>query len=109
MTYSEKLQDPRWQRRRLDVLNLRNWTCEDCASTDKPIQVHHYHYIRGRDPWQYRDDELRVCCRDCHEERQGIEDAIRTALSVIFRAVPNRRLPKFAQSIFASAMMEVHQ
>ena len=34
-TYFDKLKDPRWQKRRLEILNLNSWSCQDCGETSK--------------------------------------------------------------------------
>ena len=64
--YQKKLLDPRWQRRRLEVLSLAEWECSDCGASEKTLHVHHPRYIKGREPWEYTDDELVVLCEDCH-------------------------------------------
>ena len=71
MTYSEKLKDPRWQKKRLRILERDNWTCRRCLSADKTLHVHHRYYIKGANPWEYHDEVLRTLCEDCHltEER----------------------------------------
>lgn len=107
MTYQKKLKDPRWQRRRLVFLDLKNWRCEDCGRSDKELQVHHYHYHKGLEPWEYKDHQMRCCCADCHIERQGIEDSIKSALAVIFQRVNVKQLPKFSQWVFTEAMKDV--
>ena len=30
-TYSDKLKSPKWQKKRLEVLNLRGFKCEKCG------------------------------------------------------------------------------
>jgi hypothetical protein len=67
MTYSEKLKDPRWQRRRLEVLAAANWTCQECQSSDQTLHVHHNFYRSRTEPWEYPDHALRVVCEECHE------------------------------------------
>jgi len=67
-TYSEKLKDPRWQKRRLEKLGSAFWRCEKCSSTQVTLHIHHIKYIRGREPWEYADNELRVLCAKCHSE-----------------------------------------
>lgn len=65
-TYSEKLRDPRWQRRRLEKLNASDWKCDKCSTPHVTLHVHHVRYIGGREPWEYADDELQVLCSQCH-------------------------------------------
>jgi hypothetical protein len=66
MTYAEKLRDPRWQKKRLEILNLDNWTCRICGDTETTLHVHHLLYIRGREPWNYVDEVFMTLCEDCH-------------------------------------------
>lgn len=68
ITYSEKLKDPRWQKRRLDILNLHEFACEKCGSKDKELHVHHRFYLKGREVWEYDNDVFQVLCIDCHEK-----------------------------------------
>lgn len=71
MTYSEKLKDPRWQRKRLEVMSRDNFTCVSCRSTDKTLHVHHQLYINdGRDPWEYHNLLLVTLCYECHEKEE---------------------------------------
>lgn len=70
--YSEKLKNPLWQKRRLDILTRDNWTCADCQSglnDGKTLHVHHIKYVFGRDPWDYPDDNFETLCEDCHADR----------------------------------------
>ncbi len=32
--YWQKLQDPRWQRKRLEILNRAGWKCEKCGNAE---------------------------------------------------------------------------
>jgi hypothetical protein len=68
MTYSEKLRHPKWQKKRLEVLNRDGFTCRNCWSGDKTLDVHHLIYLKGRDPWEYPLDHLLTLCHECHEE-----------------------------------------
>lgn len=63
-TYSEKLRDPRWQKKRLEILNRDEWTCRYCLDTTIELQVHHKKY--NGDPWQANNDDLVTCCKYCH-------------------------------------------
>lgn len=47
-SYSEKLLDPRWQKKRLEILARDNWTCQRCGAVNCELHVHH-------------------ACRDCHD------------------------------------------
>lgn len=66
-SYSEKLKDPRWQRRRLEIMQRDDFRCVLCASTTKTLHVHHSNGYRNIEPWEYGDNELKTLCEDCHE------------------------------------------
>lgn len=63
--YSEKLRDPRWQKKRLEILERDNWKCSFCGDDKTTLHVHHEEYI-GRDPWDAPADSLKAACEDCH-------------------------------------------
>lgn len=71
--YSQLLLDPRWQKRRLEMLKEADWACQCCLDTTKTLHVHHIRYIKGRKPWEYSDSELRVLCKDCHADEHKVQ------------------------------------
>lgn len=62
MSYREELGDPRWQKKRLKILNYANWRCQICGAKDLRLEVHHSYYERGKKPWQYPDGSLIAVC-----------------------------------------------
>lgn len=66
-TYIELLRDPRWQKKRLEILNRSDFHCEGCGREDKTLHVHHRLYRKGAKPWEYADTELDALCENCHE------------------------------------------
>lgn len=64
--YAELLRDPRWQERRLRIMEAAKFSCVNCGTTEKTLAVHHKIYIRGRKPWEYEDHLLECICEDCH-------------------------------------------
>lgn len=69
MTYAQKLKDPRWQKRRLQILDKRGWRCERCFNDKQTLHVHHKRY-RG-EPWEVSDSDLEVLCEPCHNGEHG--------------------------------------
>jgi hypothetical protein len=67
MTYPEVLKNPKWQKRRLEILTLDAWRCRHCESEDKTLHVHHLYYIKHAHPWDYPNDALITLCETCHE------------------------------------------
>lgn len=64
--YVEKLRDPRWQKKRLEILSRDNWKCSFCGDIDNTLHVHHESY-NGDNPWDAPSDALKTCCDNCHE------------------------------------------
>lgn len=79
--YWELLRDPRWQRRRLEVMGRARFACETCGSEDKTLNVHHKLYRKGAMPWEYPDAELQCLCEECHENEHEWKSAIDTVLA----------------------------
>lgn len=69
--YSEKLLDPRWQKKRLKILERDNFTCQHCKSTEDTLHVHHIAYFNN-DPWETPDKLLLTLCADCHESESEL-------------------------------------
>lgn len=67
VSYAEKLQDPRWQRRRLEILQRDKWTCQHCDNSERTLHVHHRYYGPHPDPWESPDAALVTLCASCHE------------------------------------------
>ena len=101
MTYLEKLQDARWQEKRLETLKDANWECEDCNKGKNDgisLHVHHRQYIRGRNPWEYDRSQLAVLCSKCHEKHHALKDSLTELLSRLDDALIERVLG-FVQAV----------
>lgn len=66
-TYAKLLRDPRWQRKRLEVMERDDFQCQRCDATNKTLNVHHKKYLPGRSPWEYPNELLITYCEDCHK------------------------------------------
>jgi hypothetical protein len=64
-SYSEKLKDPRWQKKRLFILERDGWECQLCGDTKTSFHVHHKKYT-GYNPWNAKDEDLISYCEHCH-------------------------------------------
>lgn len=65
-TYAAKLSDPRWQRKRLEVMQAANFTCQICGDREQEQHAHHTCYREGLEPWEYPDRAIICVCNDCH-------------------------------------------
>ena len=48
-SYQEKLKDPRWQKRRLEIFERDSWKCTICGNDKITLHIHHKEY--DGDPW----------------------------------------------------------
>jgi len=82
-SYAEKLKDPRWQKKRLEVLEAAGWECHSCGDRENELHVHHNEYISGREPWEYETQQFSVLCVPCHEACDKMRGVIREMLSLL--------------------------
>lgn len=64
-TYAKKLQDPRWQKKRLEIFSRDQFCCLICSSDKDTLHVHHESYCNN--PWDAPDQDLKTLCFRCHE------------------------------------------
>ena len=65
--YSELLKHPKWQKKRLKILERDKFQCRSCEDDSKTLHVHHLYYDYKLKPWEYSDDDLVTLCEDCHD------------------------------------------
>ena len=65
-SYNELLRDPRWQKKRLKILERDGWACRRCGDKEEMLNVHHECYEKGKDPCEYSDATLTTLCETCH-------------------------------------------
>ena len=76
MKYEDLLKDPRWQKRRLEIMQRDNFTCQHCGNglnDGVPLNVHHIRYRRNLMPWEHDDADLTTLCEKCHKEEHSVE------------------------------------
>jgi hypothetical protein len=85
--YSEKLKDPRWQKKRLEILERDKWSCQICYDDTATLHVHHRYYLKNTEPWDYPSESLITLCESCHEietNRAGYEAELLLTLRKYF-------------------------
>ncbi len=65
MTYKEQLLDPRWQKKRLEILERDDFRCQLCYDPFTTLHIHHINY-RKIMAWEYGEHELITYCKHCH-------------------------------------------
>lgn len=87
--YQKKLTDPRWQKRRLEVLNAADFACSNCGDDKTSLHVHHAIYFKGLDPWEYADEHLVCLCAPCHSEQTEASKKLKVLLAANPYLVPS--------------------
>lgn len=66
MTYSDKLKDPRWQKKRLEIMQRDGFQCVNCHDKEKMLNVHHIRYDK-KGIWHGDDHYKITLCESCHK------------------------------------------
>lgn len=66
--YFQLLKDPRWQKKRLEIMERDGFKCAECGNSEIELQIHHNIYVKDADPWDLEDEYLTCLCKDCHEK-----------------------------------------
>ncbi len=64
MNYSEKLKSPKWQKKRLEVLQRDDFKCCNCNDEETELHVHHLKYTK--EPYDAPLNDLQTLCKHCH-------------------------------------------
>ena len=82
-TYAKKLLDPRWQKKRLEILNRDEWMCQRCGSETRTLHIHHIHY-ESCDPWETDNKFLITICETCHQHETELIKTIPVPFLKVF-------------------------
>lgn len=100
MDYKEQIKSPKWQKRRLEIMQKDNFTCQLCGDTESMLNVHHLTYHKDKKIWEYEDWELITLCENCHkEEHSSMDDVINEIESIKSRGVTMREIISALNSI----------
>lgn len=92
VSYAELLKDPRWQKKRLEVMQRDGFRCQHCLRDDKPLQVHHLVYDKDKKPWEYEDNQLITLCEDCHQNETEENSEIYNRFKVLVNQFKKSKL-----------------
>lgn len=106
MTYSEQLKHPSWQKKRLEILQRDEFTCQHCSDKEHQLHVHHRYYVSGRYAWEYPDFCYLSLCADCHKEVKIRTEEMRNQGHCVFEDWEHG-LAHFGDRIFDMAAEEI--
>lgn len=66
-------QTNQWKTFREEIIKLDARCCSICGrkEPDVILQVHHTHYIAGKNPWEYELKDCITICKGCHAQEHG--------------------------------------
>lgn len=111
MTYEEKLLDPRWQKKKAQILDRDNYKCKSCGSEHITLHAHHIFYLPDTEPWDYKDEDLITLCEICHNTQHLIGNILQSYLLELIRENPlmihmvaqlcvlTEKVPEFTESL----------
>ncbi len=79
--FFKNYQHPKWQKKRLEILERDGYQCLECDETENPLHIHHGYYEKDKKPWDYHEVTLRTLCETCHKEAQDTLDTIKMLLA----------------------------
>jgi 5-methylcytosine-specific restriction endonuclease McrA len=66
-SYQKKIKSPKWQKKRLQILQRDDFKCRACGDTKSELHVHHIYYNPlNINPWDYSDNLLITLYDKCH-------------------------------------------
>ena len=68
MTYQEQIKHPKWQKKRLEILERDGFKCRVCKSEERQLHVHHLYYVPKMLTWEYDNEGLVTVCDEHHEQ-----------------------------------------
>jgi len=80
MTFKEQYTHPKWQKKRLEVLENYGFECSSCGGTENTLHVHHKIYRKNSKIWEYDNDELDCLCERCHGIEHHIDGQLKERL-----------------------------
>lgn len=75
--YYKLLKDPRWQKKRLQILDDADWKCEECGDKEETLHAHHRYYENNKAPWDYPHDAFQCLCDSCHTQIHFVMNELR--------------------------------
>jgi 5-methylcytosine-specific restriction endonuclease McrA len=71
--FLSQYKDPRWQKKRLQILERDNFECRSCTDNTQMLHVHHLLYDSNAKVWEYDDKDLITLCDTCHQAIHYLE------------------------------------
>lgn len=96
--YAELLKHPKWQEKRLRVLEGAGFRCVRCFNAERSLHAHHKVYLKGHKPWEYEDALLECLCERCHDQAH----TERAELEYMITTQPTASVPRLTDAIYGA-------
>ena len=96
--FFDQYKDPRWQKRRLEIMQRDEFMCQCCYDPENTLNVHHKYYIHNKKPWEYPDKLLTTVCQPCHDFIYN-EETIRKRLAYLESKITKKFNKKLSREI----------
>ena len=83
LSFAEQYKHPNWQKKRLEILERDNFTCQCCGDKESQLHVHHTFYTKGVMIWDHENYQLLTMCDGCHAEYHNIKDCVVSGLGML--------------------------
>jgi hypothetical protein len=109
MDYKEKLKDPRWQKKRLEIFQRDEFKCKKCKDSTTTLCVHHLKYFKNKEPWDYDNKYLETLCIECHTifETYLVSEDIKYVNFKVKKFIEKFDRTKFIAVVFSESCMLV--
>jgi len=84
--FFENYRDPRWQKKRLEVMERDGFGCVNCGERGRELHVNHKFYRDQLKPWEYENCELETLCDNCHKRATAAQRELRSDLCLLSSA-----------------------
>jgi len=81
--FFDQYKDPRWQKKRLEIMERDEFMCQVCGDDRVQLNVHHRIYFKDTKIWEYSDEFLVTLCESCHERSHEARAQINLLLARI--------------------------
>lgn len=76
-SWADQYKHPKWQKKRLEVLERDEYTCQRCGDKESTLHVHHTFYEKGSKMWECNKSSLITLCNDCHRRAHALIDTVK--------------------------------
>lgn len=108
MNYSEKLKSPKWQKKRLQILERDDFTCIICGDIESELHVHHRWYEKDTDPWDYPDVVYQTLCKSCHERvKKESREKLKKEVEEIINKLSTNEIEEVAVNLYVEFILPI--